>query len=143
MILITERLLEVIRRHGRESYAEEACGVLYGRSSASGKVVEVVEPLANSRDGERHRRFLITPADYRRAEERAVRDGLDLLGFYHSHPDHPALPSDYDRDHALPFFSYVIISVRERAPGEVRSFVLAEDRSAFDEERLQTTQEKS
>ena len=102
------------------------------------KDVQDVQPLANSRDGERHRRFLVTPKDYQRAEAEASARGLTLLGFYHSHPDHPALPSGYDLAHAFPFFSYVIVSVQKGEPTEVRSFVMKEDRSDFDAEELQT-----
>ena len=141
MIQIPEQLLEAIRRHGRESYRDEACGVLFGSQTGSEhgvKEVRHVQPLANSRDGERHRRFLITPKDYQRAEAEATARGLTLLGFYHSHPDHPAFPSGYDLDHGFPFFSYVIVSVQKGEPTEVRSFVMKEDRSAFDTEELRT-----
>ena len=141
MIRIPEKLLETIRGHGRESYRDEACGVMFGRQQDSDvniKDVQDVLPLANSRDGERHRRFLVTPKDYQRAEAEASARGLTLLGFYHSHPDHPALPSGYDLAHAFPFFSYVIVSVQKGEPTDVRSFVMKEDRSAFDSEELQT-----
>ena len=141
MIRFPERLLETIRGHGRESYRDEACGVMFGRQESPDmniKDVQDVQPLANSRDGERHRRFLVTPKDYQRAEAEASARGLTLLGFYHSHPDHPAFPSGYDLAHAFPFFSYVIVSVQKGEPTEVRSFVMKEDRSEFDAEELQT-----
>jgi proteasome lid subunit RPN8/RPN11 len=126
-----------VREHARRIYAEECCGVLYGRSEGADKRVEAVVELPNSRDGERHRRFLITAEDYRRAEAEAGRLRLELLGFYHSHPDHPARPSDYDREHALPNFSYVILSVAAGRPADLRSYVLREDRSGFLDEELQ------
>lgn len=91
----------------------------------------------NARANERHRRFIVTPDDYRRAEEEAARGGHTLLGFYHSHPDHPAYPSAYDLEHAFPFFSYVILSVVGAEPGELRSFVLANDRREFIEEAVE------
>jgi proteasome lid subunit RPN8/RPN11 len=134
MIRISEEHLEAIRRHGRESYEEEACGVIFGRSQDGDKDVEDLLPLANSRDGLRHKRFLITPQDYRRAESEAVARNMELLGFYHSHPNHPAVPSAYDLEHAWPFFSYVIVSVWKGEPRNVRSFVMNEDRDAFFEE---------
>ena len=137
MIRIPERLLEVIRGHGRESYNDEACGVMFGEHGEEAKEVRHVQPIPNSRDGQRHRRFLITPKDYQRAEAEAAERGLTLLGFYHSHPDHPAFPSGYDLDHAFPFFSYVIVAVQKGEPTEVRSFVMREDRSAFDAEDIQ------
>jgi proteasome lid subunit RPN8/RPN11 len=80
---------------------------------------------------------VVTASDYRRAEAEASRSGLSLLGFYHSHPDHPAYPSPYDLEHAFPFFSYVILAVERGEPKEMRSFVLSEDRSQFLEETLE------
>ena len=137
MILLPDAALEAIRLHGRESYRDEACGVLYGRLVAEGRHVLRAAPMVNAREDERHRRFVVAPDDYRRAEAGASRSGLTLLGFYHSHPDHPAFPSRYDLEHAFPFFSYVILAVDGGEPGEIRSFVLSEDRSEFLEERLE------
>jgi proteasome lid subunit RPN8/RPN11 len=136
MILLVDEALEAIRLHGRESYRDEACGVLYGRLDAEGRHVQRAAPMVNAREDERHRRFVVTPDAYRRAEAEASRSGFTLLGFYHSHPDHPAFPSRYDLEHALPFFSYVILSVDGGEPREMRSFVLSEDRSEFLEEPL-------
>ena len=137
MILLPDGAVDAIRLHGRQSYRDEACGVLYGRASADGKRVLRAAPMVNSREDERHRRFVVTASDYRRAEAEASRSGLTLLGFYHSHPDHPAYPSPYDLEHAFPFFSYVILAVESGEPKEMRSFVLSEDRSEFLEELLQ------
>jgi proteasome lid subunit RPN8/RPN11 len=125
-------VLEAIQQHGRETYPHECCGALIGRD---GEVVTAA-PLPNTTDEGPRRRFLVRPSDYREAERTASDAGLDLLGFYHSHPDHPAQPSQYDLDHAWPFFSYVIISVTSGEPGDVRSWTLRDDRSAFDEEAL-------
>jgi len=136
MILLPDEAGEAIRLHGRQSYRDEACGVLYGRAAPDGKHVLRAAPMVNSREDERHRRFVVTASDYRRAELEANRSGLTLLGFYHSHPDHPAYPSPYDLEHALPFFSYVILAVEGGEPKEMRSFVLSEDRSEFLEETL-------
>jgi len=137
MIWLPDDALEAIRLHGRESYRDEACGVLYGRTLPEGKRVLRAAPMVNAREDERHRRFVVTASDYRRAEAEASRSGLSLLGFYHSHPDHPALPSRYDLEHAFPFFSYVILAVEAGVPKEMRSFVLSEDRSEFLEENLE------
>ncbi len=90
--------------------------------------------LPNTTEAGPRRRFLVRPDDYRAAEQRARQRRVELLGFYHSHPDHPARPSQYDLDHAWPFFSYVIISVRSGEPAEVTSWRLRDDRSTFDEE---------
>jgi proteasome lid subunit RPN8/RPN11 len=137
MILLPEDAVAAIEEHGRESYGDEACGVLYGRLRPEGKEVASADRMKNSREDERHRRFTVTADDYRRAEAEASRRGLNLLGFYHSHPDHPAFPSRYDLDHALPFFSYVILSVAKGEPEALRSFVLSEDRSEFQEETVE------
>ena len=121
---------EAIRDHGRQTYPHECCGAMLGRA---GMVVEAY-PLPNTTEEGPRRRFLVRPQDYRAAERRATELGLELLGFYHSHPDHPARPSQYDLDHAWPVFSYVIVSVREGLAAELTSWRLREDRAAFDEE---------
>jgi cysteine synthase B len=130
---ITAPALDAISRHGAADYPEECCGSLVG--PADGQVTEA-HPLANVSDGERRRRFLVGPEAYRQAEARAAASGQTLVGFYHSHPDHPAVPSAFDLEHAWPNLSYVIVSVREGQAAEVRSWRLRPDRSAFDEERL-------
>jgi proteasome lid subunit RPN8/RPN11 len=123
---------DAIRRHGAETYPNECCGALIGRDG----VVTDTYALPNTTEEGPRRRFLVRPADYRAAEGRARERGSDLLGFYHSHPDHPARPSQYDLDHAWPYFSYVIIAVGAGVPGEMTSWRLREDRSAFDPEPL-------
>ena len=121
-----------IRAHGQETYPNECCGAMIGRDG----VVSDTLALPNMTDEGPRRRFRVTPNDYRAAEKCASELGGELLGFYHSHPDHPARPSQYDLDHAWPFFSYVIVSVREGVSGDMTSWRLKEDRSAFDEEDL-------
>ena len=123
---------EGIRAHGRETYPNECCGALYGRDG----VVTATYALANTTEEGPRRRFLVRPQDYRDAEKRATELDTELLGFYHSHPDHPARPSQYDLDHAWPFFSYIIVAVAAGEPGDMTSWRLREDRSAFDEEAL-------
>ena len=121
-----------IRHHAAETYPHECCGALIGRDGA----VTDALALPNTTEEGPRRRFLVRPSDYREAERRASALGAELLGFYHSHPDHPARPSQYDLDHAWPFFSYVIVSVREGVPGDMTSWRLRDDRSAFDPEEL-------
>jgi proteasome lid subunit RPN8/RPN11 len=123
---------DAIRNHGRETYPNECCGALIGKDG----VVTEAFPLPNTTEEGPRRRFLIRPQDYRDAERRAAASGAELVGFYHSHPDHPARPSAYDLDHAWPFFAYVIVSVREGEPKEMYSWRLREDRSAFDEQHI-------
>jgi len=131
-VTLTNEALVAIRAHGRETYPHECCGALIGRA---GLVAEAFA-LPNTTDEGPRRRFLVRPRDYQAAESRATAAGGELLGFYHSHPDHPAEPSQYDLDHAWPFFSYVIVSVRSGDAMEMRSWRLREDRSRFDEETL-------
>ena len=123
---------EAIRAHGTETYPNECCGALYGRDG----VVTATHALPNTTEEGPRRRFLVRPQDYRDAETRATELKVDLLGFYHSHPDHPARPSQYDLDHAWPFFSYIIVAVRAGTSEDMTSWRLREDRSAFDEESL-------
>jgi proteasome lid subunit RPN8/RPN11 len=130
---------EEIRRHGAATYPNECCGALYGRDG----VVTSTFALPNTTEEGPRRRFLVRPQDYREAERRASESGLDLLGFYHSHPDHPARPSQYDLDHAWPFFSYIIVSVRAGQPEDMTSWRLLDDRSAFEPEALEVLAEES
>ena len=137
--MTTERVLVVsdevdahIRSHSRETYPNECCGALIGADN----IVSKCFSLPNTTEEGPRRRFLVRPDDYRAAEARATEVGNELLGFYHSHPDHPARPSQYDLDHAWPVFAYVIIAVAEGEPKAMTSWRLREDRSAFDEERL-------
>ena len=122
-----------IRRHGEETYPHECCGALVGRDR---RVVAAVA-LANTTEEGPRRRFLVRPSDYRLAEQRADELGGELLGFYHSHPDHPARPSQYDLDHAWPTFAYVIVSVVSGTSRDVTIWWLKEDRSTFEEGTLE------
>ena len=119
-----------IRRHGRESYPHECCGALIGR----GQLVIEAFALPNATEDGPRTRFLVRPADYRAVERRAGELDAELLGFYHSHPDHPARPSQYDLDHAWPVFAYVIVAVEGGTPKAMTSWRLRDDRTAFDEE---------
>ena len=130
--MLTPVVPDAIRRHGAETYPDECCGALIGRDG----VVTATFALPNTTEEGPRRRFLVRPDDYRQAEKHARDAGGDLLGFYHSHPDHPARPSQYDLDHAWPFFSYIIVSVQNGAPQDMTSWRLREDRSAFDQEDL-------
>src|SRR5499433_4470636 len=131
-LTITAGVDESIRRHGQETYPHECCGALVGRDDR----VTAVVPLPNTTEEGPRRRFLVRPSDYREAEKQASALGGELLGFYHSHPDHPARPSQYDLDHAWPTFAYVIVSVAQGKSEAMTVWYLKEDRSAFDEGEL-------
>ena len=125
-------VVEAIRAHGVETYPHECCGALIGRDA---EVTSTVA-LPNITDEGPRRRFRVSDLDYLRVERAADAAGAELLGFYHSRPDHPARPSQYDLEHALPNFSYVIVSVLAGTADDMRSWKLRDDRSAFDEELL-------
>src|SRR5438128_7628992 len=121
-----------VRKHGEETYPHECCGALVGRDR---QVIAAV-PLPNTTEEGPRRRFLVRPVDYRVAEQRAGELGAELLGFYHSHPDHPARPSQFDLDHAWPTFAYVIVAVAAGTAGDMTVWYLKDDRSNFEEGNL-------
>lgn len=118
-----------ICRRAEASYPFECCGALIGRH---GLVTEAM-PLRNATEEGPRRRFKVSPEDYRTAERAAAARHGGLLGFYHSHPDHPARPSEYDLDQAWPSFRYVIVSVVDGSAQDVTCWCLRDDRGAFDE----------
>ena len=123
---------QAIRLHGQETYPHECCGALVGKDDA----VTAVVALPNTTEEGPRRRFLVRPSDYRQAERRATEMGGELLGFYHSHPDHPARPSQYDLDHAWPTFAYIIVAVANGAATDMTVWYLKDDRSSFEEGSL-------
>lgn len=134
MIRIEPEALKITTMHAEAAYPEECCGALLGTVTASDRHVSEVLPLDNCSREERRRRFVIDPEAYRMAERRATDRGLVLIGFYHSHPDHPARPSAYDLEHALPWHSYVIIAVEAGRAAAWTSWILAADRQRFEPE---------
>lgn len=138
---LPQDLLQAIHAHGEAAYPEEGAGLLLGAADGEIKRVSQLLPLSNAReDTARHNRYLLTAEDYMQGEEFAIRQGLDVLGVFHSHPDHPNRPSEFDREWAMPWFSYLITSVNKGQAAESRSWRLREDRSAFDAENIETTE---
>ena len=138
MITLDPKTFEAIREHGREAYPEECCGALLGTAGngdGSARVARIAR-MENARREERRRRYVIEPLEYARVERQADKENLSVLGFYHSHPVHPAVPSEYDREHGFPFFHYIVLSVGAGVPGEAASFVLSDDRGAFEPEEI-------
>ena len=138
-ITVTRAVDEAIRAHGQETYPHECCGALVGIGSR----VTTTVALPNTTEEGPRRRFLVRPSDYRMAERRAGELGGELLGFYHSHPDHPARPSQYDLDHAWPNFAYVIVAVAAGRAGDMTVWWLKDDRTSFEEGELQHGDENS
>lgn len=132
---LSEAALQEIRRQGELAYPGECCGVMGGRT---GKIKEVQRliPMPNRRTDDPHR-YLIAPEDLRRVTLELQRAGLEILGYYHSHPDHPAAPSAFDREHAWPWYSYLIVRVDAGDARELASWVLADDRSIMNPESLE------
>jgi proteasome lid subunit RPN8/RPN11 len=131
-LVVDAKIDAEIRRHGEETYPHECCGALVG----SGNHVTATVALPNTTEEGPRRRFMVRPSDYRVAEQKAGELGAELLGFYHSHPDHPARPSQYDLDHAWPTFAYIIVAVAQGKSEAMTVWYLKEDRSAFDEGEL-------
>ena len=136
MLIINSDIAQSIREYGTRDYPNETCGAMLGIDGTDGREVRALFPLTNRRDDSPRNRFSITADDFRAAERAAKERGLDLVGWYHSHPDHPARPSEYDREHAWPWYSYVIVSVASGQPCDMTSWQLADDRSAFQPEEI-------
>jgi len=134
MLEIAPDLLVKIQNQGEKAYPEEGAGFLLGVDGEIRRVLSLL-PLPNARESEaRHNRYIITPQDYLAGEQEADRLKLLLLGVFHSHPDHPNQPSEYDLEWAQPFFSYIITNIQSGRAISSRSWRLLEDRSAFVEE---------
>jgi len=138
MIELAEHHLAEIREHGERDYPFECCGLLIGRFENEGRKVTVeTYPISNAREEEAKRnRFLIRPDELMRGEKHAREKGLDVVGFYHSHPDDRAVPSQYDLDHAWPTYSYIVVAVESGRAADLRSWEMEADRSRFDEEEI-------
>ncbi len=137
MIVISEELIEQIKAHGEQTYPHECGGMLIGRFEDGGKTVTELLPMENAMAAEdRHNRVLILPKEVLRAERYARSQKLDVVGYYHSHPDDEARPSQFDLDHALPVWSYIIASVRQGKAVDARSWQMEDDRSKFNEETM-------
>ena len=131
---ITTDILDEMSKHVEAAYPEEGAGFLIG---VEGEVQQILS-LPNAREDEaRHNRFLFTPEDYLKAELKADSLGLDLIGVFHSHPDCPNVPSEYDREWAQPFFSYIITRVDQGKVVSHRSWRLVEDRTKYEEEEIE------
>ena len=146
---MSTEIAQKIRQHGADTYPHECCGALLGRddSAADGtatsggvqkplREILALFPLINRREDSPHNRFSVTAEDVRDAEKAALGGEMDLVGWYHSHPDHPARPSQYDQEHAWPWYSYVIVSVAGGKPAEMTSWRLSDDRSEYAREEI-------
>jgi proteasome lid subunit RPN8/RPN11 len=137
-LIMSQGILDRIHQHGEQAYPEEGAGLLLGEIKAGNQLVSEILALTNVREaGARHNRYQLSPQDYLKGEEQAERLGLEMLGVFHSHPDHPNRPSEFDRQWAWPNFSYLITSVLQGKAVESRSWRLSEDRAYFSEETIE------
>jgi proteasome lid subunit RPN8/RPN11 len=133
-------LAEEVRRHGEAAYPAECCGVLVGRAEAEAKEVVRLAPAVNRRTDDPHR-YLIAPDDLRRLEAEVRAAGQEIVGYYHSHPDHPARPSAFDTEHAWPWYSYLIVRIDRGRGADLASWVLDDERPLMLPESLDVLSE--
>ena len=137
MIEINSNQLEQIKEHAQRDYPYECCGILLGKFKDGEKTVTQVLEISNEKEEEnRHNRYLIPSKKILETELYAIKNGLDIVGFYHSHPDHSAIPSAYDVEHALPVYSYLIVSVYDAKAVDFTISVLTPDRAKFEKELI-------
>ena len=138
-VILTADQLQEIEAHGEGSYPNEGAGFMLGKIASGEVQITTLLTLDNQREEEaQHNRYELSPKDFMQAELQAAKQGLDLVGVFHSHPDHPAVPSEFDREYAWPHFSYIISSIEGGKATITRAWRLKEDRSAFDEDTLTT-----
>ncbi len=143
-IKITSRLLREIHTHGENAYPEEGAGLLLGSEQEGLRTVQNLLKLENAREkNARHNRYLITARDMLQGEKEAERLGLSIVGIFHSHPDHPNIPSEFDREWAIPWYSYLITSIQNAEALDSRCWRLRDDRSGFSSEEIIISQEEN
>ena len=143
IINIPSHLLDQIQSHGENAYPYEGAGLMLGKEENGKRTIESLLFLENAREEEnQHNRYLITAEDMLLGEKKAMEQNLSILGIFHSHPDHPNLPSVYDREYALPWYSYLITSVQDAKATGSRCWRLEDDRESFSEEIIQINSNK-
>jgi proteasome lid subunit RPN8/RPN11 len=142
MLVLTESQVSQIEAEGAQAYPNECCGIMIGRDMSDGactrRIVERLEPMDNVFDAaQQRRRFAVDPLALMRAEKSAAAEGRLVIGFYHSHPDHPARPSEFDREHAWPFYSYVIVSIAQGSAVDMTSWILDDQTQTFSRQAIE------
>lgn len=137
-IQIPSELLDQIQAHGENAYPYEGAGLMLGDEEEGTRTIKDLLFLDNKREkSSQHNRYLITAEDMLRGEKEAARQDLSILGIFHSHPDHPNLPSEYDREFAIPWYSYLITSVNNAKAAGSRCWRLEDNRESFSEESIE------
>ena len=139
MLVIEPWVREKMIGDGLRTFPDECCGFIFGSETGEMRVIMDIQVVENAKDGDKRRRFAISAQDYFNAEQYAQDRGLLLLGVYHSHPNHPAIPSEHDRKSAQPYFSYIILSIRDGSFDHLRSWIL-NDSEQFEEEKIKDNQ---
>ena len=134
-VILTGEVEQTIFQHAVDYFPNECCGFLYGNEK-DGRKIELATPVTNSKAGDQRRRFEISPLEYMKAEQFALENNIQLLGIYHSHPNHPAIASEHDLAKAMPYFSYVIVSVYDGIVKDIKSWKLKDDVPVFNEEEV-------
>ena len=142
-LMLSRALRKQIEDEGVAAYPNECCGILIGSAGQAGRerTVDRIVAMANAFDPqERYHRFSIDPLLLAGAEESAAAEGRAVIGFYHSHPDHPARPSEYDRTHVPPwnFYSHIIVAIEKKQPAAMTCWVFNEETEQFDEQQIQS-----
>ena len=141
MIKVDDEQLAQMRAHGERDYPYECCGLMLGRFQDGNKQVLEIYPISNAREeAAKRNRFLIRPEELMRGEKYARDKKLDVVGFYHSHPDEVAVPSQYDLEHAWPTYSYIVMAIEQGRAADLRSWEMESDRTRFNEEEIATAQ---
>ena len=141
VINLTHDIIDQFKKHGESDYPHECCGFILGSfKDMESRGVEYL-PASNTKEENRERRFLIDPMAYQKAEDEADERGLSVISIVHSHPDHPDKPSEFDREHAWPGFSYIIISIQNGKTASYRSWQLNKNREFFVEENINIVEE--
>lgn len=139
-VLLSQAVHRAIEKHGEQTYPFECCGFLLGNADGEGREVSEIFQQENQKESGQETRYLIRPEAYKAAESYAKEKGLELVGIYHSHPDHPSRPSQYDLEHAWPWYAYLILAVHSGKAGSLDAWEMRDDRSAFDESELIITE---
>ena len=130
---IPATLIETIKSEAEETYPEECCGILIGTANGTGMKIARLFVTQNVHSDNKARRFMISPEDFKSAEKTAREENAEIIGFYHSHPDHPAVPSDHDMEYAWPWYLYLIVSVEDGNSSSIKGWQLRDDREDYDE----------
>lgn len=142
MIRLSKIQIEAIKQDGVRDFPHECCGVILGDLVDGVKVVRELRPLSNVHEDGHERRYLVSPDEMLTLMQEERRTKRKILGFYHSHPNHPAIPSEYDRDWASPWYTYIIVSIIDGKPDIISSWLLQDDRLAFTPDEIEIESNK-